>query len=157
VLFAIAFATVALAGAGELASTAAKREREAELLFAGDQIAQAIAAYRAASPGAPRYPANLADLVRDPRHPQVRRHLRRIHLDPMTGRADWGVVRAPDGGIAGVYSRSLERPLKRSGFPDGYEGFAGAERYADWAFVARADAGASAPAPRSSVTSPAPR
>jgi hypothetical protein len=45
VLLVVAFAGVGLAAIGELASTAEKREREAELLFIGNQFREAIGMY----------------------------------------------------------------------------------------------------------------
>ncbi len=44
-------------------------------------------------------------------------------------------MRAPDGGIMGVYSLSKETPLKRAGFPDIYEAFALAATYREWQFL----------------------
>jgi type II secretory pathway pseudopilin PulG len=135
VLLAVALAGVALAAAATVWSTAAQREREAELLFVGDQYRRAIGSYFDASPGAKEYPRSLGDLLEDRRLPVVRRHLRRPFPDPMTGEADWGVVRSGDR-IQGVYSRSGARPIKRAGFATADEAFAGAASYRDWRFVA---------------------
>ena len=143
-LFAVALAGVGLAAVGELASTAAKRDKEVELLFVGDQIARAIAVYRASSPGAPQYPQTLEALLSDSRYPNLRRYLRRVYPDPMTGRADWGLVRGPGGGIVGVHSKSTARPLKTANFPKEYEAFAGVAAYSEWRFVAAADGAPSA-------------
>jgi hypothetical protein len=32
----------------------------------------------------------------------MRRHLRRVYLNPLSGQADWEMVMAPDGGVKGV-------------------------------------------------------
>jgi hypothetical protein len=55
----------------------------------------------------------------------------------MTGRAEWGEVRAPDGGIMGVYSLASDRPLQSGGFQRHEARFTGAESYRDWTFVYR--------------------
>lgn len=134
-LIAIALSGTALAGVGRIWALEAQRERERELLFIGEQFRRALGAYHAQSPGRVRqYPADLADLVEDGRFPEPRRHLRRIWRDPITGSTDWGVVRAPDGRIVGVHSRSEQRPLKRANFRPRDEGFEGRSRYADWIF-----------------------
>lgn len=143
VLLAVALMAAGLAAVGEVASTAAKREKEAELLFVGDQFARAIAEYRASSPGAPQYPQKLEELLADNRHPNLRRYLRRVYSDPMTGR-DWGLVRGPGGGIMGVHSQSMERPLKTANFPQGYESFTGADMYSAWRFVPQPGGGPAA-------------
>jgi len=153
-LVAVAVMAAGLAAIGEVASTAAKREKEAELLFVGDQFARAIAEYSASSPGAPQYPQKLEELLADKRYPNLRRYLRRVYPDPMTGRADWGLVRGPGGGIVGVHSQSMERPLKTANFPRGYESFAGATVYSAWRF-APAAAGSSI-APKSAAGPAAP-
>jgi type II secretory pathway pseudopilin PulG len=106
-LVAVAVMAAGLAAIGEVAATAAKREREAELLFVGDEFARAIAEYHASSPGAPQYPQKLEELLADNRYPNARRYLRRVYRDPMTGRADWGLVRGPGGGIVAVHSQSI--------------------------------------------------
>jgi type II secretory pathway pseudopilin PulG len=143
-LVAVAIMAAGLAAIGEVASTAAKREKEAELLFVGDQFARAIAEYHASSPGAPQYPQKLEQLLADNRFPNARRYLRRIYPDPMTGRPDWGLLRGPGGGIIGVHSQSLERPLKIANFPRGYESFTGAGTYSGWRFIANAGGGPAA-------------
>ena len=139
VLLAVAFMAAGLAAVAEVAATAMRRDKEAELLFVGDQFARAIVLYRASSPGSPQYPQRLEDLLADKRVPNMRRHLRRVYADPMTGSADWGLVRGPGGGIVGVYSRATTRPLKTANFPKGYEPFANAASYAEWRFVAGVD------------------
>jgi len=141
VLLAIGLVAAGLAATAEVASTAARRDKEAELLFAGDQFARAIARYRAAAPGSQVYPQRLEDLLADNRFPNVRRHLRRIYRDPMTGGADWGLIRGPNGGIVGVYSTSTAQPLKMANFPKDYAAFAGAQSYRDWVFAAGGPAG----------------
>jgi hypothetical protein len=61
--------------------------------------------------------------------------LRRLYPDPLTGRDEWGIVKAPDGGIMGVYSLSDGRPLKISGFRPRDRELEGAVSYTDWKFV----------------------
>jgi type II secretory pathway pseudopilin PulG len=102
-----------MAAYGEIASHAAQREKERELLFVGHQFRQAIGAYYERTPGAvKRFPQKLDDLLQDKRHPMPQRHLRRLYADPMTGKREWGVVSAPEGGIMGVYSLSEAKPIK---------------------------------------------
>lgn len=63
---------------------------------------QALQAYYVASPGSvPHYPSELEKLLRDPRHLQIRRYLRRLELDPVTGRP-FVLQRNTEGGIVGV-------------------------------------------------------
>jgi type II secretory pathway pseudopilin PulG len=136
VLMTVAAFGVVLAGAGQLWSLNAKRERERELLFVGDQFRVAIESYVAATPpGKPRYPLRLEDLLDDRRHINVRRHLRQIYPDPFTGVADWETTTAPDGGIAGLHSRHDGKPIKIAGFPPAYRAFERAETYRDWTFA----------------------
>ncbi len=135
-LFLVAMTGLALASFATVTSFERQREREVELLFVGHQFREAIRQYyEAAPPGARRYPPNLQVLLEDPRWPKVRRHLRRIHADPVTGKAEWGLVDAPGGGVMGVFSLSTQAPIKASGFDVANEGFAGARAYADWKFT----------------------
>lgn len=137
-LLAVALLGAGLAATGSLWSAQAQRERESELLFAGDQIRQAIKRYYEEAPlGQPnRFPQRLDDLLLDRRWPTLRRHLRRVYLDPATG-ADWALVPAPGGGILGVHSRSTAVPFRRTGFGRLDAGFEDAATLADWRFVYR--------------------
>jgi len=85
----------------------------------------------------PRVLLSFEDLVLDPRAPDVRRHLRRIYVDPITGKDGWGIVRAPDGGIMGVHSLSDATPLKSASFAPADRSFEGMTRYSAWQFVYR--------------------
>src|SRR6266850_6990575 len=111
-LIIIAVMGAGLAAFGELYSHASQREKERELLFAGNQFRDAIASYYNKSPGAKAYPKKLDDLVEDRRFPMPLRHLRRVYRDPMTGKAEWALVEAPGGGLMGVHSTSEETPVK---------------------------------------------
>ncbi|PSJ46739.1 type II secretory pathway, pseudopilin PulG [Zobellella endophytica] len=136
VLFLIVLMGLGLAGTGQLWSLASQRAKERELLWVGNQYAQALRSYYRSSPGVSLYPSRLEELLEDPRFPQVRRHLRRLYPDPVTGNLDWGLVRSIDGRIAGVYSRSTQRPLKQARFPSQWAEFEQMGSYADWRFVA---------------------
>lgn len=132
-LFAVAGMGLLLAAAAEVWDTAARREKEAELLFIGGQFARAIAAYHARSPGAlKQYPEKLEDLIEDKRPPAPLRHLRKVFRDPMTNSAEWGLVRT-GGRIVGVHSRSAGKPL-RIHFDGPMAGLAGAASYEQWVF-----------------------
>jgi type II secretory pathway pseudopilin PulG len=126
-----------LAAFGTIYSQTARRDKEAELLFVGEQYRSAIESYYLKSPGDRAYPKKLEDLVEDKRFPMPMRHLRRLYPDPITGSTDWGLVEMPNnGGIMGVYSKSEEKPIKQGNFMGArQEPFADAESYAKWAFT----------------------
>lgn len=136
VLFLVALMGLALASVGTVASAERKREREAQLLFVGHQFRRAIELYYEGSPGGmKRYPPNLDALLQDPRTPAIRRQLRRIWRDPITGQPQWGLVEAPGGGVMGVFSLSGEQPAKRANFDEADADFEGKAAYSDWKFV----------------------
>src|SRR5690606_5191204 len=97
-LILVALIGVALTAAAELASTALQRDREQELLFIGAAYVAAIESYSRHSPGGNEFPQQLEDLIKDPRLPSLRRHIRRLYRDPMSGSMDWGLVRGPNDG-----------------------------------------------------------
>ena len=134
-LFAVAALGLVAAEAGVVWQTAASREREAELLAIGAEMARALARYRDETPlGTPPFPSSLAQLVEDGRFPVPRRHLRRIYADPFTGRAEWGLVRDGEA-IVGVHSLAPGVPLRRARLPSELDPAAeNAARYADWVF-----------------------
>ena len=134
-LIIIAVMGAGLAAFGELFSHAAQREKERELIFIGNQFRGAIASYYNKSPGAKVYPKKLEDLLEDKRFPMPQHHLRRVYSDPMTGKAEWGMVEAPGGGFMGVYSLSEETPIKSGNFTVADQAFEGAEHYTKWIFA----------------------
>lgn len=135
VLFLVAGLGLFAAQAGVVWQVATQREREAELLAIGSEMARALARYRDQTPvGQPPWPGRLEQLVEDKRFPTTRRHLRRVYRDPLTGRAEWGVVREGEA-IVGVHSLSKLAPIRRHELPPALDEAAkGAASYTEWIF-----------------------
>jgi len=134
-MFLIVVIGIGLAAAGTIWQTEVQREKEKELLFVGEQFRQAIGSYYENTPnGIKQYPATLEDLLHDPRFPEMRRHLRRIYPDPVTGNAEWGLMKEQQR-IVGVYSKSETQPLMKVFTGEGRQGFSDAVTYAGWAFI----------------------
>lgn len=154
VIFILAILSGSLALIGEVWDTATRREKEAELLHVGHQYRKAIERYFLA--GLRQYPRSLDDLLKDPRRPTTARYLRFRYPDPVTGKAEWGIVKAPDGGIMGVYSLSDSAILKSANFRLRDKAFEGTEKYSDWKFVYTPpqQAAASKPAPQPTTLRP---
>ncbi len=94
--------------------TLAKREREQQWLFAGQQYQHAINSYYQQSPdGIKQLPAALSDLLKDPRFASTKRHLRKIYPDPITGQP-WRLILNEDNRIMGVVSSSDATVLQRA-------------------------------------------
>ncbi len=125
-----------------------RAQLETELLETGAQFSAALKSYADATPrGQPTQPLTLQELLRDTRFPTPRRHLRKIFVDPITGRPEWGIVSAAQGGrILGVYSLSQAKPLKLAGFDERFPNFENREHHADWKFMALGQG--AAPPPR---------
>ncbi len=122
-----------LAAAGEVAATAAQREREAQLLWVGHEYRAAIGRYWNHKR---TYPQTLQELLGSaPDAPVQVRCLRRLYPDPMTNAVDWVLLPAPNGGIMGVSSSSKRAPLKTSHFNEADQAFADASAYSDWQFA----------------------
>lgn len=144
VVYMVAVAGIALAGSGILWSFESRREQEKELLFVGEEYRRAIAAYAAATPSTaegatPLFPERLEQLLVDTRSFPAAHHLRRLYRDPLSGKADWQLLRR-EGRIVGVASTDPRRPIKVAGFARGQDEFAGAGSYADWKFIAEVTA-----------------
>ena len=134
-LFAVAALGVLLTVAGRVWLTDMRREREAELLFVGREYVNALSRYSAATPaGGANQPERLDQLLLDDRQPATVRHLRRLYRDPLTGRPEWGLIKAGNR-IVGVYSLGAGVPVKQAGFSGTESAFNGAKSYADWRFV----------------------
>lgn len=154
--YVMVLAAVVIVGiAAEVAHVATWRvvraEREAELLFRGEAYVRAIRSYYQAGL-VKTYPRSLEDLLHDPRYPN-RRHIRELYADPINAgeRREWVLLRAPDGGIAGVASASREEPLRHADFPAAFERFSDAKSYAEWIFEFRPTQSAPTPAPKPSI------
>jgi type II secretory pathway pseudopilin PulG len=111
---------------------------ENELLETGAAFSEALRSYAAATPqGQPQQPPTLQELLKDPRFPGVRRHLRKIFIDPMTGKAEWGIVYLGDKkGVIGVYSLSTAKPFKVGNFDARFVNFENKQKISEWRFTA---------------------
>ncbi len=127
---------IGLSAVSEVWHQSAQREHEEELLFIGNQFRQAITRYYIDSPrGSVRFPMAMQELLQDDRSPdKSRRYLRKLYVDPMTGKADWGEVRLPSGQLVGVYSQSSEAPLKVAEFKLRDKALADKTSYSEWVF-----------------------
>lgn len=97
----------------ELSTTAVQRKNEVELIAIGEEFNHAFEHYyRSATTGKPAWPGKLEDLVSDPRFPNTVRHLRRIYPNPLNGKAQWGLIPAPGGGIMGVFVIADGKPIR---------------------------------------------
>lgn len=151
-------AILGLVGAATLKVDALLRRSQAEqeLLEIGAAYSEALRSYAAATPrGFPPLPPTLQDLLKDPRFPGTRRHLRKIFVDPITGGTEWGIqYQGEKVGVLAVYSLSQARPLKVANFDARFQGFENKEHLSEWKFMA-AEAPPPAPPPAIPAT-PAP-
>jgi type II secretory pathway pseudopilin PulG len=162
VLLLVALMGLGLAAAVQVDATLARRDKERELLSVGRQFRTAIQRYHSARVGGKQeYPASLDDLLRDNRVPGMVRHLRKLFTDPVTGQAEWGLVRVA-GRVVGVHSLSDQVPIKQDGFEPEDASFAGKQAYREWVFtypadlLLRGDAALAPAAPASAASAAAP-
>ena len=112
-LVVLAVMALVLSSASVSQSHQSKREKEAQLMFIGEQFYGAIASYYASSQDqTKRYPTKLEQLLVDNRGIKPKHHLRQIFQDPMTQKMDWGLVLNTQKQIIGVFSLSNETLLK---------------------------------------------
>jgi type II secretory pathway pseudopilin PulG len=147
-LMVIAIMSIGLMAVSEVWNIARKREKEQELLFVGHEFRQAIKLYCTRGPKGAQiqeYPMYLEDLLKDPRFPNMRRYLRKVYADPITGTNQWGLMKNPNGGIYGVYSLSEDQTMKRDNFDLADVNFKGKQVYSDWKFIYSPAQAASSP------------
>jgi type II secretory pathway pseudopilin PulG len=137
VLVLVTISGIGLIAASQSWRTIVQREREAALLFNGDQIRKAIASYYTAGASGVEgaYPQRMEDLLKDPRFPVIQRHLRKVYPNPLDSEGKWEFVRDGTGRIKGVFANRKEKPLKVKQFAEDYSEFENAKTYADWKFV----------------------
>ena len=142
-MFLIALMGIMAAAAGTAWTFSVQRDKELDLLFVGREYRVALTRYAAAHArqGQP-FPRDLRQLLGEEGSLAPVRYLRRLYPDPMTGNAAWGLVKTPGGGITGVYSLSVQRPIRRQVLAAGEAiDFDKALTYRDWVFRAGAAAG----------------
>jgi hypothetical protein len=105
---------ISLMALGKQWAIASKRDKEAELLFRGNRIKNALETYAAESQirkatRANQFPLTLEQLTLPPK-----RYLQMVYKDPMTGK-DFELIKV-GAEIRGVKSRSLDRPLNQVAF-----------------------------------------
>lgn len=137
----ILLAIIALVGAALLRIDTLEQRAQAErdLLEIGAAFSAALDSYAAATPsGALPHPPTLQELLRDPRSPTPRRHLRKIFVDPTTGKPEWGVVylAGADQGVVAIHSLSDAAPLKIANFDARFSGLEGKTQLSQWLFSA---------------------
>ncbi len=134
----VAIIGMAAAATLKVGSVIQRSRAELQLLDIGAAYSDALQSYADATPaGMPTQPPSLQELLRDPRFPGVRRHLRRIYVDPMTGSAEWGIVYLGDKvGVLAVYSLSDAKPVKIGNFPQRFATLAGRKKISEWRFAA---------------------
>lgn len=140
VMIMVAVIGAAVAAALTAGSALTRRAAEDELLAIGLEFRQALKSYAESTPaGQPDAPRELAELLLDRRQPSVRRHLRRLYPDPLTGKAEWGMVRGPDGRVVGVHSLAQSEAIRLANFPAGLEALEGRRRHHEWVFAWQPD------------------
>lgn len=149
-LLAVAVMGAASSAAVQIGATESRRDAERHLLTIGNGLQQALLEHAAP-------PKELDDLLKDNRVPGLKRHLRRIPIDPLTGRDTWGLVRDGQGGIVGIYSLAKGTPIKRTGFESRWAHFEQANSYQAWVFGKRTTLMAPSAAPRDIQRRDAPR
>lgn len=134
-LVAITIMGIASGAAALVTSRLTQAERETELLFRGMAYRDAIKRYyEAGATTVKTLPRSLDDLLRDPRFPD-KHHIRQLYSDPLAKPGEaWTLIRAADGGIAGVSSAAPGKPIKTGHFPRGLDHLGSAQTYAEWIF-----------------------
>jgi hypothetical protein len=128
---------LALGKSLEVYSHSLQRGREEELIHVGETYRRALESYYRSSPGAIReFPRDLNDLLRDQRHFDLKRYMRKLYPDPMTGQAFLPIY-DESGGIRGVRSSSSKKPIKTyNPASKSKESSGESTSYQDWQFVA---------------------
>lgn len=123
-LILLAILSVIAASSLHVGTLVQRRDAEQELLFIGKEFRDALQSYANATPvGLSPNPKSLDDLLRDPRYPGIKRHLRKIYADPITGKSSWGLMLNQEKtGVVGIYSLSrTEQSQKRLESPSSQE------------------------------------
>ena len=150
-LVGLAAAGILMSAALPVWSQAARREREAELVFRGEQYARAVALYQRTYAGA--FPPDVETLLEE-------RFLRRQYRDPMVEHGEFRILHEADAGDPGGETPATERPRENedrggvvgvvsSSSENSLRVYNGATRYDQWVFLYTETSGAPGGAPAS--------
>jgi type II secretory pathway pseudopilin PulG len=136
ILIVVAISSVVGLKVTQVIAVQMQRDAELDLLQAGREMRTAIGQYYESSPGSLKlYPATLEVLLQDERFLGIRRHLRKIRIDPITKQQNWVLIKAVQGGIQGVSSASDKAPIRKGQFLITESNFENARTYQDWKFT----------------------
>ena len=103
-LFVITVMAIGLMVAVPVWQTQIQREKEAELIFRGNQYVEAVRIFQLKKPGT--FPRSLDDLLKE-------KCIRRLYKDPMNPEGDWNLVLLPEVVMGGSIKRGPDgRPLR---------------------------------------------
>jgi len=103
-LFVITAMAIGLMVAVPVWQTQIQREKEAELIFRGNQYVEAVRIFQLKKPGT--FPRSLDDLLKE-------KCIRRLYKDPMNPDGDWNLVLLPEVVMGGNVRRGPDgRPLR---------------------------------------------
>ncbi|MFZ2055330.1 MAG: hypothetical protein WAU81_14175 [Candidatus Aminicenantales bacterium] len=109
-LFLITAMAIGLMVAVPVWQTQIQREKEAELIFRGNQYVEAVRIFQLKKPGT--FPKSLDDLIKE-------KCLRRLYKDPMNPDGDWNLILQPEVVVGGAVQRGPDgnpvRPVQRRG------------------------------------------
>jgi type II secretory pathway pseudopilin PulG len=147
--FAYIFLLVTIAVIGAIAASSlqigtqiTRREAEQALQVVGMEFEQALYSYANATPisnglnsnSVAKGPRTFDELLKDTRFASVKRHLRQLQADPLTGLNQWGVVTDNTGFILGIYSLAPGKPIQQTGFVNAHSNFENSINYESWVF-----------------------
>ncbi|HCT41123.1 MAG TPA: type II secretion system pseudopilin PulG [Moraxellaceae bacterium] len=137
ILMALTLLGLGLGRALEVYHHELQREKEEQLLYIGNQYRLAIESYYNTSPGMlKRYPLKLENLILDTRMVSIKRHIRALQKDPITGSIAWGLIRNRQGEIIGIHSLSKKQPVRLAHLDGAHPYLNEAESLSDWVFLA---------------------
>jgi type II secretory pathway pseudopilin PulG len=96
-LFLITAMAIGLMVAVPVWQTQIQREKEAELIFRGNQYLEAVRIFQLKKPGT--FPRSLDDLIKE-------KCLRRLYKDPMNPDGDWNIILLPEVAAGGSAKRA---------------------------------------------------
>lgn len=141
-LVAIAVISAIAASSLQIGTQITRRNAEQSLQDVGWEFEQALYSYANATPinnrpnsnAGAKGPRTLEELLKDTRYLGVKRHLRQLHADPLTGLKEWGVITDKAGFILGIYSLAPGKPIQQTSFASSHSNFEDATSYERWIF-----------------------